>query len=128
AQYEGWDIEEDALTLARANAEKSGSEISFRQGDVRKISLTKAKVDRIISNPPWGRQVASDLDLAKFYEQMYQKWKRLLRKEGILVILTDQEEVMGKLLKRESVFQELGTHQLSLFGSVVRMYVWKKVS
>lgn len=127
AQYEGRDIEEEALVSARANAQTSGSEISFHQGDVRKISLAEASVDRIISNPPWGRQVASHLELRSFYEQMYAEWKRLLKMQGIIVVLTDQEEVMQKLLKAESVFQELSTHQLSLFGSVVQIYVWKKV-
>lgn len=127
ARYEGVDIQEEAVVYAKANAEVAESKSKFQQGDLRNLPYEDGSVDRIVSNPPWGRQVASHIELGSFYREMYQEWKRLLTSKGILVILTDQEESMRSLLSSEETFQEIETYELSLFGSVVKLYLWQKL-
>lgn len=128
AKYTGIDISEESLSSAKANAQLADCRIDFQEGDVRNLSLEAQSIDRIISNPPWGRQVASHLELDRFYKEMYGEWKRLLKIDGKLVVLTDQEEVMANLLKHEADFQEVETYELSLFGSVVKLYLWQKIA
>ncbi|MEL6256222.1 MAG: hypothetical protein AAFR87_29735, partial [Bacteroidota bacterium] len=119
-------IKEEALQSAEVNRKEAGCEIDFKLGDARRLRLMDASVDRIVSNPPWGRQVASHLELIGFYREMYLEWKRLLKAEAKLVVLTDQEEIMTSLLQGESAFLEVMTYELSLFGSVVKIYVWQR--
>ena len=53
AEVESWDISEDALQVARRNAERNGVEVLFRQKDVLKASPDEARYDVIVSNPPY---------------------------------------------------------------------------
>ena len=53
AEVESWDISEDALQVARRNAERNGVEVFFRQKDVLKASPDEARYDVIVSNPPY---------------------------------------------------------------------------
>ena len=53
AEVESWDISEDALQVARRNAERNGVEVLFRQKDVLKVSPDEARYDVIVSNPPY---------------------------------------------------------------------------
>ena len=53
AEVESWDISEDALQVARRNAERNGVEVLFLQKDVLKAFPDEARYDVIVSNPPY---------------------------------------------------------------------------
>ena len=53
AEVESWDISEDALQVARRNAERNGVEVLFLQKAVLKASRDEARYDVIVSNPPY---------------------------------------------------------------------------
>ncbi|MEE9268531.1 MAG: METTL5 family protein [Thermoplasmata archaeon] len=48
-----WDLDEEALAVARTNADRHGLEVAFAQGDVRDFAET---VDTVFMNPPFGGQ------------------------------------------------------------------------
>lgn len=52
------DISDDALSLARKNAEKLGADVEFLQGDL--FAATEKRFDVIVSNPPYVR--SKDID------------------------------------------------------------------
>lgn len=55
ATVEGWDISEDALTIARENGENNNVRVNFKNGDIFKwqtFPLLKM-YDVIVSNPPY---------------------------------------------------------------------------
>lgn len=58
----GVDIDSQALKVARANADKMGTEVDFIHGDVSSIALRG--IDTVIMNPPFGAQKASIGDRA----------------------------------------------------------------
>lgn len=60
AKVEGWDISNDALRIAKGNAELNESNVSFHKVDVLSVSPSEAlslaegkRVDVIVSNPPY---------------------------------------------------------------------------
>ena len=56
ATVTAWDISEEALAIARENAERTHVHVSFEQQDILRHSELKArksKIDIIISNPPY---------------------------------------------------------------------------
>ncbi|MEE1222245.1 MAG: peptide chain release factor N(5)-glutamine methyltransferase [Bacteroidaceae bacterium] len=57
AQVEAWDISTDALAIARENAEKFQSTVSFQQVDVLKTPDSSVFFDLIVSNPPYVREL-----------------------------------------------------------------------
>lgn len=60
AKVEGWDISDDALRIAKGNAELNELNVSFHKVDVLSVSPSEAlslaegkRVDVIVSNPPY---------------------------------------------------------------------------
>ncbi len=60
AKVEGWDISDDALRIAKGNAELNESNVCFHKVDVLSVSPSEAlslaegkRVDVIVSNPPY---------------------------------------------------------------------------
>ena len=54
AEVDAWDISEEALAVARRNAEKNEAKVSFKQTDVLKVTPSSMSCyDVIVSNPPY---------------------------------------------------------------------------
>lgn len=62
ARVVGVEIDAEALSIARSNAEKLGVDVDFVRGDVNSISLRR--IETVIMNPPFGAQRASQGDRA----------------------------------------------------------------
>ncbi len=58
----GVEIDPEALTVAKCNAEKLGVDVDFIRGDVH--SLVLKGIDTVIMNPPFGAQATSGGDRA----------------------------------------------------------------
>ena len=46
--------------MARANAAAAGVDVPIEQWDARALPLPDRSVERVVTNLPWGRQVAVD--------------------------------------------------------------------
>lgn len=53
ATVEAWDVSDDALRIARSNAERCGVNVTFRQVDVLSPSDEAGAWDVLVSNPPY---------------------------------------------------------------------------
>lgn len=124
--YMGNDINEESIALAVKNAEAAQVDISFMKGDAKALAIPAASVDKIISNPPWGRQVSEQEDLAALYKGLFTHSYRLLKVGARMVLLTDRSGWMNDFLETSSLFLLLQEIELSLFGSIVKIYVLKK--
>lgn len=70
---QGYDISDEALRMARANAELAGVEkyIHFQQRDVRDFSTPK-KYGFVISNPPYGERLSTRDEMYELYRTIGQ--------------------------------------------------------
>ncbi|MEW2356458.1 methyltransferase domain-containing protein [Spirillospora sp. NPDC029432] len=82
ARCRGFDIAREAVDASRANAEGLG--IEFRRGDATALPLPDGSVDRVVSNPPWGRQVGRHGHLPGWWREV----RRVLAPGGAAVVLT----------------------------------------
>ena len=53
AKVTAWDISDDALAIARNNADKLGAEVVFQHQDALNIARASQTWDAIVSNPPY---------------------------------------------------------------------------
>jgi release factor glutamine methyltransferase len=53
AEVSAWDVSEEAMVTASANAEKLGARVAFHQQDLFSWSQTQGHWDFIVSNPPY---------------------------------------------------------------------------
>jgi len=85
-ELHGSDLESQALSAARANAERARVEVRLAQGDAR--SHRVRHVTLIISNPPMGRRVARDGNLGPLLDAFLANAAGCLAPGGRLVWLS----------------------------------------
>jgi 23S rRNA G2445 N2-methylase RlmL len=82
------DTDTDAIRATRANAARAGITVAVAAMDARALPVARGTVDRIVTNPPWGRQVRITDALAAFYRQSLTEMRRVLAPGGRIVLLT----------------------------------------
>jgi 23S rRNA G2445 N2-methylase RlmL len=111
AVVQGGDIDPAAVQAAHANARTAGVEIDVQCWDVRRLPLATGSAACIVSNLPWGRQVAVGQPLAPFYRATCRELRRVLAPSGRIVLLTDLPDLVTfpDLVEQER-------REISLFG------------
>jgi len=84
----GGDIEADAVSAARTNANLAGTAIEIHEWDAGALPLPDKSIDRIVTNLPWGRQIAVHEALGTFYRKVCAEIERVLVPGGRVAILT----------------------------------------
>lgn len=78
-----------------------GKKLTVIHGDA--LTLKKIQdgyVDKIISDPPWG-EYEKIPNLEKFYEAMLKEFNRILKPDGIIVLLIGAKEIFEKVLQNK---------------------------
>jgi 23S rRNA G2445 N2-methylase RlmL len=107
ATYAGSDLDRNALASAARNARHLNG-IAFAEADAARLRLPSGSIDRIVTNPAWGRQVAAPQQFPALLA-----WRRVIAPDGRLVCLVPPE-----LLRHfdTSRWRLTDTRQLSLSG------------
>jgi tRNA G10 N-methylase Trm11 len=75
--------------------------IKIEGQDALNLNMLKDNsVDKIVTDPPSGVRDKIN-NLPKFYEQMLKEFQRILKPNGIIVILTPQKELLDELLNTQ---------------------------
>ncbi len=135
----GGDADAEAIELARTNLSGLGVPVGdldnqadprasdpgvlLYQGDARAVPLPARSVDAVVTNLPWGQQVAVDTDLGELYAGVLASIARLLAPAGRAVIVTDQDRAMQAALAAHPQLWLASTLQISLFGRHPTIYV-----
>lgn len=117
----GGDSDPQALAAARQNADRAGVSLTLEPWDARSLPLEDRSVPLVVTNFPWGRQVAVDDELENFYRQACAEISRVLTGNGQVVALTSLPHLL-RFDQRHPVFQT----EISLFGqtpSIVKFAV-----
>ncbi|WP_199042104.1 methyltransferase domain-containing protein [Glycomyces salinus] len=85
-RYLGSDRDPEALDAAARNAD-GRRQIEWQRADAAELPLPTGSVDRMVTNPAWGRQVRADTP----FQALLDEWKRVLTPGGRLVCLLPPE-------------------------------------
>jgi tRNA G10 N-methylase Trm11 len=99
------DIEESALDATKSNFGAQHRPREFRQWDARKLPLPNESVDKIITNPPWGRQMGTPEYLQSLYAGFVSEADRVLKAGGMMVVLTSETSLLKAILAKYHRFQ-----------------------
>ena len=115
----GGDWDAQALTAA---AQNTSGQAQLAQWDAGALPLESASVDAIVTNPPWGNQIAVQ-DSAALYHAFLREAQRVLIPGGRLVVLSDRAEDMDAAAKKCGIAlpQPL---TLSLHGSLCKIWTF----
>jgi len=92
-------------------------------------SLGNKSIDKIVTDPPWGLYGNKELNLEHFYEDMLKEFSRILKKDGLLVLLTAQKETVELLLNKfTSEFVLIKRYDTLVSGKKAGVYKIRKLN
>jgi len=97
--------------------------ILLYQGDATALRLADRTIDVVISNVPWGQQVAAGTDLTQLYGGILATIARVLAGGGRAVLLTDQADQLLAALDNIPALRQESSLQISLYGRHPTIYV-----
>jgi tRNA (guanine6-N2)-methyltransferase len=110
ADFIGADRNPDAVAAAMRNA-RHLTGIAFATADAARPPMPTGSIDRIVTNPAWGRQVAA----VQRFPALLAAWRRIIAEDGRLVCLVPPE-LLRHFESESSGWKLLANHQLSLSG------------
>jgi 23S rRNA G2445 N2-methylase RlmL len=120
----GGDRDPAALRAAAANLRRLGPTLLARW-DATRLPLPDASVDRVITNPPFGKQLGRPEDIGPLYRRALAEYERVLRPGGRAVFL------VGDTAPLREAAQAVGWQpgrlvRVRVLGQPAAISVWRK--
>jgi 23S rRNA G2445 N2-methylase RlmL len=90
----GGDLDASALLAAQANARAADAYAGLSVWDARALPLASGSAERIVTNLPWGREVAVDGTLETLYRDACAELRRVVTPAGRIVLLTSAPDLV----------------------------------
>ncbi len=120
----GGDIDPNAVFVTSQNLANVGR-ADLARWDATALPLEAASVDRIISNPPFGKQLESIEKIGPLYEAAAEEMNRVLKPGGRAVLLAMEHEGLKRVLQSHRWAQVRQT-RIRLLGLPSVLSVWNK--
>ena len=122
----GGDLDMDSLRAAETNLKKVGPAILSRW-DAVYLPLASESVDRIVSNPPFGKQLSTPEEIGPLYRGMVKEANRVLRPGGRVVYLASDSAALRDAI-RPFHWQPMRQFRVEVLGKGATISVWQKPS
>lgn len=92
-QLHGGDLSEEAVEAA---AENIGfhDHVKLHRWDARRLPMESGYADKMVTNLPFGRQIAADENIPELYRDVFKELKRVLKKNGRVLCLSDADDAL----------------------------------
>ncbi len=112
------------MRAAAANLRRLGPALLARW-DARRLPLPAASVDRLVSNPPFGKQLGRPEEVGPLYRDMIAEYDRVLRPGGQAVLLTAEAGPL-RAAARAVAWKGLRQVAVRILGQPAVITVWRK--
>lgn len=120
----GGDIDPNAVFVSSQNLDKVGP-AHLARWDSRRLPLPSARFDRIISNPPFGKQLSTPDEVPPLYAACAAEWNRVLKPGGRAVFLVmEQDALEGPLTSYH--WKPSRKYRVRVQGQAAVISVWQK--
>jgi 23S rRNA G2445 N2-methylase RlmL len=120
----GGDRDRRALRAAAANLRRTGK-VLLACWDARQLPLNAGCVDRIVSNPPFGKQMGQAQEMRTLYRRMAIEYDRVLATDGRAVLLVSNFAALESAIRGVS-WHSLRQLQVRVLGQRAVLSVWRK--
>jgi tRNA (guanine6-N2)-methyltransferase len=120
----GGDLEHSAVWATACNLRRLGPS-ALARWDARHLPLPPACTDRILCNPPFGKQLGRDEDIAQLYREVIAECDRVLRPGGRAVFVVGDARALraAGALVGWNLLRQL---TVRLLGQETTITVWRK--
>ncbi len=118
------DISGKAIDSSLSNFQKAGiptRRYKLFKSDISELKLNKRNIDKIVSNLPFGIRVGSHDKNEKIYYELEKVAEKLLRKRGVLVLLTQEKTLLRKVFKNWKIESVLCVNEGGLLPEVFKI-------
>lgn len=127
----GGDIDERRVEAARQNLPKrrkgrKEGQVSIRQWDARNLPLENGSVDKVATNLPFGKQIASRQDLEALYSGLFTELARVVVPGGRIVLLSSEYDLIKQLMRQQPNLEILSGYSIATKGVWGRIYVVRR--
>jgi tRNA (guanine6-N2)-methyltransferase len=123
-QLWGGDLDASALRAAGANLRRLGH-VCLARWNATRLPLASASVDRVISNPPFGKQLSTPGQVGPLYRRMIREYDRVLRSEGQAVLLVGDFRPLRDAVERVG-WKLMEQIRVRILGQPAALTVWRK--
>jgi 23S rRNA G2445 N2-methylase RlmL len=120
----GGDRDRNALRTAAANLRRLGPPLLARW-DATQLPLADACVDRLASNPPFGKQLGRPEEIAPLYRRMTHEYNRVLKHGGRAVLLVSDFAPLREAA-RDAGWRAERQLRVRVLGQPATISVWRK--
>lgn len=123
------DIDPKLTNRLGDKVKKMGKKIVVGRWDAQDLrTFENNSVDKIVTDPPWGLHSGTNLNIDNLYKRMLLEFSRVLKQNGILVVLTANKELFDELLhtSREN-FMLIAKYDTLVSGRKAGVYKIQKV-
>jgi len=118
------DLDPNAVFVTSQNLDKVGP-ATLARWDARRLPLPTESVDRIVSNPPFGKQLGSIEQVLPLYTAAAAEWDRVLRPGGRAVFLVMEQLTLRNVLKAHR-WEPTRQFKVRVLGQPAFLSVWQK--
>lgn len=120
----GGDREMSMLRAAASNLHRVGPALLVNW-DATRLPLEAERVDRIVCNPPFGKQLASPEEIGPLYRAAMRECNRVLRPGGRAVFLVSESDALRDAI-RPHYWQPTRQLRVEVLGQPASISVWQK--
>ena len=120
----GGDIDPNAVFVASQNLDKMGPPFLARW-DTTRLPIATASMDRIICNPPFGKQLATLEEIPPLYAAAAREWDRVLKPGGRAVFIVMEQDILRGVLQGYN-WSPVRQMKVRLLGTPTVLSVWRK--
>lgn len=118
------DSDPNAVFVTKENLVRVGP-AEVAKWDATALPLDRHSVDRIVTNPPFGKQLASPSQIGPLYEGLARECDRVLRPGGRAVFLVSEFDLLRDALKRRK-WVPARLLKVRVLGQPAVVSVWRK--
>jgi tRNA (guanine6-N2)-methyltransferase len=123
-RFLGGDLEASHVRAALANL-RQFHVTDVQRWDARELPVADASVDRIVCNPPFGKQLSTPEEIVPLYRESVREMNRALRPGGKAVLIVADAKAMRSAVERVGWKQERQL-QLRMLGQRALIAVYRK--
>lgn len=126
ALIQGGDIDEQAVVDTLENFGNRHKPRDVFHWDARRLPLPDQSVDKVATNPPWGRQVGSVFELRALYASAFAEIDRVLRPNGVVAILSSEWNAIKDALAQTNLTLIEQIKDIAVLGRRADIFVAQK--